>query len=96
MQNHPNHRVVLTGGSSQLPGIRDVAAVILDKQVRLGGPRNIQGIPEIINNPTFSTALGLLYLATTNMERKPKKIINRPVGGNGLFSKIFNWVKQNS
>lgn len=96
LQNHPNHRVVLTGGSSQLPGIRDVAAVILDKQVRLGGPRNIQGIPEIINNPTFSTALGLLYLATTNMERKPKKIINRPVGGNGLFSKIFNWVKQNS
>ena len=96
LQNRQNHRVVLTGGCSQLPGIRDVAAVILDKQVRLGGPRNIQGIPEIINNPTFSTALGLLYLATTNMERKPKKIVNRPIGEGGKLSKIFNWIRQNS
>ena len=96
LQNKQNHRVVLTGGCSQLPGIRDVASVILDKQVRLGGPRNIQGIPEIINNPTFSTALGLLYLATTNMERKPKKIVNRPIGEGGKLSKIFNWIRQNS
>ena len=96
LQNHQNHRVVLTGGCSQLPGIRDVAAYILDKQVRLGGPRNIQGIPEIINNPTFSTALGLLYLATTNAERKPKKIVNRPVGEGGCLTKIFNWIRQNS
>ena len=96
LQNRQNHRVVLTGGCSQLPGIRDVASVILDKQVRLGGPRNIQGIPEIINNPTFSTALGLLYLATTNMERKPKKIVNRPIGEGGKLSKIFNWIRQNS
>lgn len=96
LQNRQNHRVVLTGGCSQLPGIRDVASVILDKQVRLGGPRNIQGIPEIINNPTFSTALGLLYLATTNMERKPKKIVNRPLGEGGRLSKIFNWIRQNS
>lgn len=96
LQNHQNHRVVLTGGCSQLPGIRDVAAYILDKQVRLGGPRNIQGIPEIINNPTFSTALGLLYLATTNAERKPKKIVNRPVSEGGCLTKIFNWIRQNS
>ena len=96
LQNRQNHRVVLTGGCSQLPGIRDVASVILDKQVRLGGPRNIQGIPEIINNPTFSTALGLLYLATTNMERKPKKIVNRPIGEGGKLSKIFKWIRQNS
>ena len=96
LHNHKNHRVVLTGGCSQLPGIRDVAAVILDKQVRLGGPRNIQGIPEIINNPTFSTALGLLLLATTSMERKPHKVINSPNGDGGKLMKIFNWIRQNS
>ena len=92
-----NHRVVLTGGCSQLPGIRDVAALILDKQVRLGGPRNVKDIPEnLYNNPIFSTALGLLMFATDNMERKPKKIINRPVGESGKLAKIFNWIKQNS
>ncbi len=96
LQKNHNHRVVLTGGCSQLPGIRDVASMILDKQVRLGGPRNIKGIPEIINNPTFSTALGLLILATGNMERKPKKIISRPNGESGKIAKIFNWIRQNS
>jgi len=96
LKNRPNHRVVLTGGCSQLMGIRNVAAMVLDKQVRLGMPRNIQGIPEILNNPTFSTALGLLVLATNSLERKPKKIVNHPVGESGRLAKIFNWIKQNS
>lgn len=97
LHNRPNHRVVLTGGCSQLVGIREVAKMILDKQVRLGGPRNIQGVPDkLSNNPIFSTALGMLLFATNNIERKPKRVVNHPVGEGGRFSKIFNWIKQNS
>lgn len=97
LKNQKNHRVVLTGGCSQLPGIRAVANLILDKQVRLGGPRNIQGLPEkLSNNPVFSTVLGMLMFATNNLERKPKKIINKPVNEVSGISKIFNWIKQNS
>ena len=97
LHNQPNHRVVLTGGCSQLVGIREVAKMILDKQVRLGGPRNIQGVPDKLNNnPIFSTALGMLLFATNNIERKPKRVVNHPIGENGKFSKIFNWIKQNS
>ena len=96
LANQKNHRVVLTGGCSQLPGINQVAGVVLDKQVRLGNPRNIPNIPEALNNPTFSTVLGLLSFATGNAERKPKKVINRPAGETGKLSKIFNWWRQNS
>ena len=97
LHNMSNHRVVLTGGCSQLVGIREVAKLILDKPVRLGGPRNIQGIPDKLNNnPIFSTALGMLLFATNNIERKPKRVVNHPVGEGGRFSKIFNWIKQNS
>jgi cell division protein FtsA len=97
LQGQQNHRVVLTGGCSQLPGIRAVANLILDKQVRLGGPRNIAGVPEHLNNnPIFSTALGMLLFETNNMERKPKKTITRPVGESGKIAKIFNWLRQNS
>lgn len=97
LKNRQNHRVVLTGGCSQLPGIRDVANLILDKQVRLGGPRNLQGVPEKLNNnPIFATALGMLLFATNNIERKPKKIVNNPVGEGNKISKIFNWIRQNS
>lgn len=96
LSGQKNHRVVLTGGCSQLPGIRNVASLVLDKQVRLGTPRNIQGLPEVINNSVFSTALGLLMFATEAKERRPKKIVNHPIGESGKIAKIFNWLKQNS
>ncbi|MBO6282082.1 MAG: cell division protein FtsA [Alphaproteobacteria bacterium] len=97
LKNKQNHRVVLTGGCSQLPGISDVANLILDKQVRLGGPRNIAGIPEKLhNNPIFSTALGMLLFATNNTERKPTKIISNANNDGSKIAKIFNWIRQNS
>ncbi|MBP1532140.1 MAG: cell division protein FtsA, partial [Alphaproteobacteria bacterium] len=96
LHNRQNHRVVLTGGCSQLTGIREVANLILDKQVRLGNPRNIAGLPDKLNSPIFSTALGMLLFATNNIERKPKKIINSSGSDKSSLAKIFNWIRQNS
>jgi cell division protein FtsA len=70
-------RAVLTGGTSQLPGIRDLASRILDKQVRLGRPLRISrpyqgsrggsptliGLAEATSGPAFSTTAGLLVSA---------------------------------
>lgn len=53
-------RVVLSGGASQLAGVREVAAMWLDKQVRLGTPAPVSGLPDAARNPGFSVALGLL------------------------------------
>lgn len=90
-----SHRVVLTGGCSQLPGIRDVASLVLDKQVRLGTPRNIPNIPKILYNPTFSASLGMILFALNYTERKPVSVISRPTGEIGGVGKIFSWFKQN-
>ena len=90
-----SHRVVLTGGGSQLSGIRDVAAMILDKQVRLGRPKNILNMPSNLYNPSFSTCIGLLLFALNYTEKKPNKIINKPINTNNRFGKIFGWLKQN-
>ncbi len=90
-----SHRVVLTGGCSQLSGIRDMAALILDKQVRLGVARNIPNIPKELYSPVFSTALGMLLFAINYKERKPVNIINRPSIEIGSIGKIINWFKQN-
>lgn len=95
LKDAASHRVVLTGGCSQLPGIRDVAALVLDKQVRLGTPRNIPNIPKILYNPTFSASLGMLLFALNYAERKPVSIISRPAGDMGGIGKIFSWFKQN-
>ena len=52
--------LVLTGGASQLAGVAEVAGRILDKQVRLGRPLPMDGMPEAAMGPTFSTCRGLM------------------------------------
>ncbi len=90
-----SHRVVLTGGGSQLSGIREVASMVLDKQVRLGRPKNILNLPDNLYTPSFSTAVGLLLFALNYTEKKPNKIISKPSRSNSGFGKIFEWIKQN-
>ncbi len=94
LENDFSHRVVLTGGASQLPGVVDVAAMVLDKQVRLGKPKNILGLPDILCAPSFSTCVGMLLFAVNFSERRPKKIVNKPVGsGKSWFDDIGLWLK---
>ncbi|GAB0115872.1 cell division protein FtsA [Acidisoma sp. C75] len=57
-------RVVLTGGACQLAGARELAAQILGKQVRLGKPVGLHGLPDAASGPAFATGAGLLAWAT--------------------------------
>ena len=95
LKNASSHRVILTGGCSLLAGIRDVAALILDKQVRLGVARNIPNIPKELYSPIFSTSLGMILFALNCQERKPHKVITRSSMEVGGISKIISWLKQN-
>lgn len=60
MQSLLGRRCVITGGGAQLPGLRDVVAVQLDKNVRVGRPLRVQGLPDATSGPAFATATGLL------------------------------------
>ena len=53
---------VITGGSSQLPGYRDLASRIVNLPVRLAHPERITGIADTLKNPSYSTSVGLLRL----------------------------------
>ena len=53
---------VITGGSSQLPGYRDLASRILNVPVRLAQPEKISGIADALKKPAYSTSVGLLRL----------------------------------
>ena len=54
--------VVLTGGCAQLPGIREVAAEVLDCPVRIAKPEKLTGMADALRNPAYSTSVGLLRL----------------------------------
>ena len=89
-----SHRVVLTGGASQLPGVVDIAAMVLDKQVRLGKPKNILNLPDNLYAPSFATCVGMLLFAVNFSERRPKKIISKPISaGNSWSDNLAMWLK---
>jgi cell division protein FtsA len=51
---------VFTGGTAQLEGLIPMAERILGMQCRLGRPRNIKGLSDIVGSPQFATAVGLM------------------------------------
>ena len=55
--------VVLTGGSSMLTGIADLATELLGVQARIGLPQGVSGLTEELRHPGFSTAVGLVSFA---------------------------------
>ena len=93
-------RVILTGGASQLPGLCDIGQIILDKQIRLGKPRNIKGLAEATGGPAFSTAIGLLIYAAEHADEIPVKapVHNFSMAlpfGQPLLQKVTHWLKEN-
>ncbi len=88
-------RVVLTGGASQLPGVCELAGSIIDKQVRMGRPRALEGMPEATTGPAFSTSAGLLYYAVSNKAEAPSAAYRPPEQTNHRFGRFGQWIREN-
>ena len=88
-------RVVLTGGACQLHGAREFAALILDKQVRIGRPQRVTGLAEATGGPAFSTAVGLLHFALSERAEVSgaRHIAARPPSGR--LARLGHWLRQN-
>ena len=86
-------RVVLTGGGAQLPGIRELAQQVLDKQVRIGRPTRVSGLPEAASGPAFATAAGLLIQAT---RQHTELTISSPAVAvpGGLMGRVGMWLRE--
>ncbi|MFQ5934651.1 MAG: hypothetical protein ACE5KI_08430, partial [Dehalococcoidia bacterium] len=52
--------LVLTGGTSKLPGIDILAQQTLQLPVRVGRPRLIEGAPALVQDPAFATSMGII------------------------------------
>ncbi len=85
-------RVVLTGGACQLHGVRELAGLILDKQVRIGRPMRIDGLAEATHGPAFSTAAGLLHFAVSERAESPRPT---RIADNGILGRMGQWLRAN-
>jgi cell division protein FtsA len=88
-------RAVLTGGASQMPGLRDLAQRILDKQVRLGRPIRINGLADAATGPAFSTCAGLLAYAVDPGFDVPEIGRADKVEPAGMLGKVGSWLREN-
>jgi cell division protein FtsA len=91
-------RFVLTGGASQLTGLTDLATHILSKQVRIGRPLGIKGLPEAAKGPAFSAAIGLLIYPQVadveHFEPRGESGMMAAAGGDGYFARVGRWIKE--
>lgn len=87
-------RVVLTGGASQIPGLRELAQKYLEKQVRLGRPLKLPGLADSVSGPAFSTTAGLLHYVTERADEMPAEIMASGDGSN-LWQRIKIWLHEN-
>ncbi|MDD2875732.1 MAG: cell division protein FtsA [Acidiphilium sp.] len=86
-------RVVLTGGAAQLVGARELAAHILNRQVRLGRPFGVIGLPDAATGPNFATLIGLLAFATGDGQTMHDLDFTAEAP-NGVFARLINFLKR--
>ncbi len=90
-------RVVLTGGASQLTGLPEAARHILARNVRIGRPMGVSGLPTAAKGPAFSTAVGLLIypqVAENETHAAHGGLLSALGGSNSRIARVGQWLKE--
>ena len=83
--------VVLTGGSSKMREMTTLAEQVLDMPVRIGIPRDVNGLTEIITDPIYSTGVGLVKYASLNEEPGVSAGVLRQ---KNVFTRMKGWFNE--
>ena len=84
--------IVLTGGTSKMEGVIELAEEIFHMPVRLGTPQNIRGLKDIVNNPIYSTGVGLLLYGMKQQGGDQSFTSNED---DNLWARMKAWVQKN-
>ena len=85
--------LILTGGGSQLEGIKDYAQVIFDSNVRLEKPLGIIELNKSFSGPQFSQTIGTILFQEKEFEIKFLKK-SQKMTKNTVFSRFSSWLDQ--
>ncbi len=86
--------IVLTGGSSKMEGVVELAEEVFHMPVRLGVPQYVTGLIDVVRNPIHATGVGLLLFGHLSEQASEHKKYNSG-GLSAVFGKVKNWVKGN-
>ncbi len=95
------NKVVITGGSSQLQGLKEVANFTFNKHAKISFPKEVKGLPESAKGPAFSTAIGMvIHVAEIKSKKEvrgkfsPMEMVSSSNSSNKSF-RIVEWFKRN-
>ena len=80
--------IVITGGSSMMKGMVNLGETVFNMPVRIGVPRDVDGLLQVVENPRYATGIGLLKIGRDDLEKQ----LNYKLNGNSV-SQIFKRMK---
>ena len=86
--------VVLTGGSSKMEGMIELAEEVFHLPVRLGVPKYVGGLSEVVKNPIYSTGVGLVQFGHSDQGSSKMKIKTESKIGL-IFQRLKHWFQGN-
>jgi cell division protein FtsA len=86
--------VVLTGGSSKMEGVIDLAEEVFHMPVRLGVPQYVSGLSDVVRNPIYSTGVGLLLFGQRNRAQGGHELGNEG-GLKAIWERMKHWFQGN-
>ena len=91
--------IVLTGGTSMLSGIEELAEEVFELPVRIGIPQEMGGVSERVRTPRYSTVIGLLQAARSlegvQVQQQGGIVQDKEEAGSGLWARLKRWFENN-
>ena len=84
--------IVLTGGSAKMEGAVELAEEIFHVPVRLGVPKSVEGLADVVRNPIHATGVGLLLYGKEAVQARADKS-SETVRSSGVLGKMKNWFQ---
>ena len=84
--------MVLTGGGARLAGVAELARDVLEMPVRVATPQGVGGLMDQLNNPAFSTSLGLLLWGSRHVGSGAHRLRHPLALGQGL-GRVGTWLR---
>ncbi len=86
--------LVLTGGSSKMEGLIELAEEVFHMPVRLGVPQGVSGLVDVVRNPIYATGVGLLLFGYQSRgDRGSEQPVGR--GFKGIWDRMKGWFQGN-
>jgi len=87
--------IVLTGGSAKMDGVIELTEEVFHMPVRIGYPKYVTGLVDVVRNPIHATGVGLLLFGYKHRHERVTEITTNSGSVKSVFSRVKNWFQGN-